>query len=129
MARIMLNEHNTPDRFWADAINTACGCSICISFSKRHPMGFSPVRDTRSRIFKVIDAKCFILDKHRAGIFLGYASNSFAHRVINNFTWKFEETMDVEFQESNSSKVEYLRDDVEIEIPVESLKNLDIGEN
>ncbi|WVZ58034.1 hypothetical protein U9M48_008346 [Paspalum notatum var. saurae] len=66
MARTMLDEHRTPRRFWAEAVNTACYIA--------------------NRIFL-----CFVLKKaghldkfesrYLDGIFLGYASSSRAFRV------------------------------------------------
>jgi hypothetical protein len=62
----------------------------------------------------VFGRKCSIFKKRKhlgkfesrvdEGIFVGYASNSKAHRVFNNSTRVIEETCDVEFYESNGSQ-------------------------
>src|SRR6266498_311092 len=118
MARTMLNEYNTPDRFWADTINTTCHAINRLylhKFFKKTSYELLTGKRPNVSYFKVFGAKCFILDKHRTskfapkaheGFYLGYASNSHAYRVFNNFTWRVEETVDVEFEESNGSQVE-----------------------
>ncbi|WVZ63535.1 hypothetical protein U9M48_013159 [Paspalum notatum var. saurae] len=85
MARTMLDEHRTPRRFWAEAVNTACYIA--------------------NRIFL-----CFVLkkaghlDKFESrcldGIFLGYASNSRAFRVWILEAKQVVETCEVSFDET-----------------------------
>ncbi|WVZ89693.1 hypothetical protein U9M48_036062 [Paspalum notatum var. saurae] len=85
MARTMLDEHMTPRRFWAEAVNMACYIA--------------------NRIFL-----CFVLkkaghlDKFESrcldGIFLGYASSSRAFRVWILEAKQVVETCEVSFDET-----------------------------
>ncbi|WVZ93262.1 hypothetical protein U9M48_039257 [Paspalum notatum var. saurae] len=85
MERTMLDEHRTPRRFWAEAVNTACYIA--------------------NRIFL-----CFVLkkaghlDKFEShcldGIFLGYASSSRAFRVWILEAKQVVETCEVSFDET-----------------------------
>jgi hypothetical protein len=87
MARMMLHEHRTPRRFWAEAVNTVCYVSnrIYLRVHKKKTCyelmhGHTP----KVSHFHVFGCKCFILkkgkklDKFEArlvdGIFFGYAS-------------------------------------------------------
>ena len=94
MARTMLDEHRTPRKYWAEAVNTACYVSNRIflrafmhktSYELR--FGRQPLVDH----LRVFGCWCFVLkegnlDKFEShstdGIFLGYASHSRAYRVL-----------------------------------------------
>jgi hypothetical protein len=56
MARTMLDEHRTPRRFWAEAINTTCHVSNHIF------PGVAPQGVFRSRMVSPTVAKWFVLD-------------------------------------------------------------------
>jgi hypothetical protein len=87
----MLDEHKTPRRYWAEAINTVCHVS-----------------NRKVSHFRVFGCKCFILkqgnlDKFESrssdGIFLSYASHSHAYHVLNLETNRVVETCEVTFDE------------------------------
>jgi hypothetical protein len=93
MARTMLDEHRTPRRYWAEAVNKTC-------YELMH--GRAP----RVRHFRAFGCWCFILKKGRLDkfesrssdrIFLGYASHSQAFHVLNLDTNLVIETCEVTF--------------------------------
>jgi transposase InsO family protein len=95
MARTMLDEHRTPRRYWAAAVNTAChvGNRIFLrAFLNKACYELMHGRAPRVSHFRAFGSRCFILKKGRLykfelrssdGIFLGYASHSRAFRVLN----------------------------------------------
>jgi hypothetical protein len=113
MARMMLDEHRTPRRFWAEAVNTACYVSsrIYLRVHKKKTCYESMHGGTpKVSHFHVFGCKCFILkkvkklDKFEArsvdGIFLGYTSHSRAYRVLNLGTNQIVETCEMTFEET-----------------------------
>jgi transposase InsO family protein len=104
MARTMLDEHRTPRRYWAEAVNTACHVSKRIllrAFKRKTCYELMHGRAPKVSHFRVFGCKCFILkkgklDKFEArssdGIFFGYANHSRAYRVLNLETNKIMET-------------------------------------
>jgi hypothetical protein len=113
MARTMLDEHRTPRRFWAEAVNTACYVSNRIYLrvhKKKTCYELIHGRTPKVGNFHVFGYKCFILkkgkklDKFEArsvdGIFFGYASHSIAYRVLNLETNQIVETCEVTFDET-----------------------------
>jgi hypothetical protein len=117
MARTMLDEHRTPRRYWAEAINTVCHISNRIflrAFIKKtsYELRFGCLPKVSH--FRVFGCKCFILkqgnlDKFKSrssdGIFLGYASHSHAYRVLNLETNRVVEICEVTFDETMSCSV------------------------
>jgi hypothetical protein len=111
MARMMLDEHRTPRRFWADAISTACYISNRIFLhSILHLIPFELRFGHKSSIshFMPFGYKCFILkcgnlDKFESrsfdGILLGYTSHDRSYRVYNFETNNIVESCDVTFDE------------------------------
>jgi hypothetical protein len=86
--------------------------------------------------FQEFGSKCYILDKHRRskfspksheGFLLGNGSNSQTYCVYNNFTRKVEETVDVKFDESNSSQVEQLPIDEGDKDPSEAIQDFTLA--
>jgi transposase InsO family protein len=59
MARTMLGESKTPERFWSEAVNTACHACRCFG-SDRTP-GVAPQGVFRSRMVSTTVAKWFVL--------------------------------------------------------------------
>jgi hypothetical protein len=113
MARTMLDEHRTPRRYWAEAVNIACYVSNTIYLrvhKKKTCYEFMHGRTPKLSHFHVFGCKCFILkkgkklDKFEArsvnGIFFGYASHSRAYRVLNLETNQIVETCEVTFDET-----------------------------
>jgi hypothetical protein len=109
----MLDEHRTPRRFWAEAVNAACYVSnrIYLRVHKKKTCyelmhGCTPMMSN----FHGFGCKCFIfkkgkkLDKFEArsvdDIFFGYAYHSRAYRVLNLETNRIVETCEVTFDET-----------------------------
>jgi hypothetical protein len=90
----MLDEHRTPMRFWAEAINTACNVSNHIfvwAFLNKTSYELRFGRPPKVSHFRVFACRCFVLkqgnlDKFESwssdGVFLGYALHSHAYRVL-----------------------------------------------
>jgi hypothetical protein len=109
----MLDEHRTPRRFWAEAVNTACYVSnrIYLRVHKKKTC-YKLMHGGTPKVshFHVFGCKCFIqkkgkkLDKFEArsvdGIFFGYASHSRAYCVLNLETNQIVETCEVTFDET-----------------------------
>jgi hypothetical protein len=112
MARTMLDEHRTPRRYWAEAVNTVCHVGNLIflrAFLKKTCYELMHRRAPRVRHFRAFGCRCFILKKGRLhkfesrssdGIFLGYASHSRAFRLLNLDTNLVMETCEVTFDET-----------------------------
>jgi hypothetical protein len=109
----MLDEHRTPRRFWAKAVNTVCYVSSRIylrAYKKKTCYELMHGRIPKVSHFHVFGCKCFIhkkgkkLDKFESrsvdGIFFGYASHSRAYRVLNLETNQIVETCEVTFDET-----------------------------
>jgi hypothetical protein len=119
MARTMLDEYKTPDRFWAEAINTAY-YSINQLYLHRILKNTSYELLTGKKLnvsyFRVFGSKCFILIKRGRkskfapkaieGFLLGYDSNTRAYGVFNKSTGLVEVSCDIVFDETNGSQVE-----------------------
>ncbi|WVZ89113.1 hypothetical protein U9M48_035565, partial [Paspalum notatum var. saurae] len=94
MARMMLNEHRTPMRFWAEAVNTACYIANRIflrAFLGKTSYELRFGRQPSVKHLRAFGCRCFVLkkaghmDKFESrcldGIFLGNASSSRAFCV------------------------------------------------
>jgi hypothetical protein len=112
MARMMLNEHRTPRRFWADAISTVCYISNRIFLrSILHLTPFELRFGHKSSVshFRPFGCKCFVLkygnlDKFESrsfnGILLGYTPHGRSYRVYNFENNTVVESCDVTFDET-----------------------------
>jgi hypothetical protein len=113
MARTMLDEHRTPRRFWAEAVNTTCYVSNRIFLrvhKKKTCYELMHGRTPKVIHFHVFGCKSFVLKKDRKldkfearsvdSIFFGYASHSIAYRVLNLDTNQIMETCEVTFDET-----------------------------
>jgi hypothetical protein len=143
MARTMLDEYKTPDRFWAEAINTAC---YSINWFYLHRIlkktSYKLLTGKKPNIsyFKVFGSKCFILVKRGRkskfapkaveGFLLGYDSSTRAYRVFNKSTGLVEVSCDIVFDETNGSQVEQVDLDEldDEEDPCVALRNMSIGD-
>jgi hypothetical protein len=95
MARKMLDEHRTPRRYWAEAVNTACHVGnqvFLMAFLNKTCYELMHERALRVSHLRAFGFQCFILNKGRLdkfesrssdGIFLGYSSHSRAFHVLN----------------------------------------------
>jgi hypothetical protein len=143
MARTMLDEYKTPDRFWAEAIITAC-YSIKRLYLHRilKKTSYELLTGKKPHVsyFRVFGSKCFILVKRgRKSKFapkavevflLGYDSNTRAYRVFNKSTGLVEVSCDIVFDETNGSQVEQVDLDEldDEEAPCITLRNMSIGD-
>jgi transposase InsO family protein len=143
MVRTMLDEYKTPDRFWAEAINTAC-------YSINRLYLYRILKKTSYELFtgkkpnvsysRVFGSKCFILIKRGRNskfapkavevFLLGYDSNTRAYRVFNKSTGLVEVSCDIVFDETNGSQVEQVDLDEldDEEAPCVALRNMSIGD-
>ena len=136
VARTMMAEFKSPYNFWAEAINIACHASnqlyLCKCLNKT-PYEILTGNKPNLKYFRVFGCKCFILKKGvrvskfearaHEGIFVGYATNSHAYRVLNKSTGLIEETCNMEFDVNNGSQVEQSDTcDVGDEIPPQAIR-------
>src|SRR6266498_397690 len=114
LARSMLDEYGMPERFWAEAINTACYASnrfYLHRLLKKTAYELLVGRKPNVSYFLVFGCKCYIYKKRQhlgkfqtrcdIGFMVGYSASSKAYRVYNESTGIVEETYDMEFDESN----------------------------
>jgi transposase InsO family protein len=143
MARTMLDEYKTLDRFWAEAINTAC-YSINRLYLHRilKKTSYELLIDKKPNVsyFRVFGSKCFILDKRGIkskfapkvveGFLLGYDSNTRAYRVFNKSTGLVAISCDIVFDGTNGSQVEQVDLDEldDEEAPCVAIRNMSIGD-
>jgi hypothetical protein len=112
MTRTMLDEHRTPNHFWADAISTACYISNRIflrSILHLTPFDLCFGRKPSISHLRPFGCKCFIL-KHGNlgkfesrsfdGILLGYTPHGVSYRVYNLETNTIAESCDVTFDKT-----------------------------
>ena len=116
MARTMLNEHNLPTYFWAEAMSTACYIAnrfYIRSILEKTPFEIYFGKKPNISYFKAFGCKCFIHNngkdnlgkfdaKSDEGIFLGYSNVSKAFRVYNTRTRLVEESIHVKFDETTN---------------------------
>jgi hypothetical protein len=143
VTRTMLDEYKTPDRFWAEAINTAC-YSINQLYLPRilKKTSYELLTGKKSNVsyFRVFKSKCFILIKRGRnskfapkaveGFLLSYDSNTRAYRVFNKSTGSVEVSCDIVFDETNGSQVEQVDLDEldDEEASCVALRNMFIGD-
>jgi hypothetical protein len=143
MARTMPDEYKTLDRFWAEALNTACYSINRLylhRFLKKTSYELLTGKNPNVSYFRVFGSKCFILVKSGRkskfapkvveGFLLGYDSNTRAYRIFNKSTWLVEVSCDIVFDETNGSQVEQVDLDEldDEEAPCVALRNMSIGD-
>jgi hypothetical protein len=109
MARTMLEEYKTLDRFWVEAINTACYSNRLYLHRILKKTSYELLIGKKPNVsyFRVFGSKCFILVKRGRnskfspkaveGFLLGYDSNTRAYRVFNKSTGLVEVACDIVF--------------------------------
>jgi hypothetical protein len=112
MARMMLDEHMTPRRFWANAISTICYISNQIfprSILHLTPFELHFGRKLSISHLRPFDCRCFVLkydnlDKFEShfsdGILLGYTPHGRSYRVFNLETNTIVESCDMTFDKT-----------------------------
>jgi hypothetical protein len=143
MARPMLDEYKTLDRFWAEVINTACYSINRLYLHrilKKTSYELLTVKKPNVSYFRVFGSKCFILIKRGRkskfapkvveGFLLGYDSNTRAYRVFNKSTGLVEVSCDIVFDETNGSQLEQVDLDEldDEEASCVTLRNMSIGD-
>jgi hypothetical protein len=100
MARTMLGEFKTPERFWSEAVNTACHAINWLYLHrllKKTTYELLTGNKPNVSYFRVFGSKCYILVKKGRhskfapkaveGFLLRYDSNTKAYRVFNKSSW------------------------------------------
>jgi hypothetical protein len=141
MARTMLEEYKTSDRFWAEAINIACYSinRLCLHrILKKTSYELLTGKKPNVSYFRVFGSKCFILVKRDRnskfspkaveGFLLGCDSNTRAYIVFNKSTGLVEVSCDIVFDETNGSQIEHVDLDEldDEEAPCIALRNMSI---
>jgi hypothetical protein len=139
----MLDEYKTSDRFWAEAINTACYAINRLYLHrilKKTSYELLTCKKSNVSYFRVFGRKCFILVKRGRkskfapkaveGFLLGYDSNTRAYRVFNKSTGLVDVSCDIVFDETNGSQVDQVDLDEldDEEAPYVALRNMSIGD-
>ena len=116
IARTMIIESNLPQRFWVEAVNTACHvtnrCQIRAVLNK-NPYELVNNRKPILSYLRVFGCRYFVLNNRKddlgkfdprsdEGVFVGYSSSSKAYRIFNKRTQCIEETIHVVFDEDGS---------------------------
>nr|GEU52779.1 retrovirus-related Pol polyprotein from transposon TNT 1-94 [Tanacetum cinerariifolium] len=125
ISRTMLNEQSLPQNFWCNVVDNST--YILNRILIRAILGKTPYELIRGKkptldYFRVFGSKCYILNtkdyltkfnqKSYEGIFLGYSQNSKAYIILNKYTRKVEELLNVTFDETPPpSKTSPLVDD------------------
>jgi hypothetical protein len=139
----MLDEYKTPDRFWAEAINTAC-YSINQLYLHRilKKTSYELLTGIKPDVsyFRVFGSICFILIKRGRsskfapkvveGFFTWLCLKHKAYRVFNKSTGLVEVSCDIVFDETNGSQVEQVDlDELDDEEALcVTLRNISIGD-
>jgi hypothetical protein len=119
MARTMLDEYKTPDRFWAEAINTTCYSINRLYLHRILKKTSYELLTGKSPMFHILESlvanalfllkeveKSKFAPKAVEGFLLGYDSNTRAYVIFNKSTGLVEVSCDIVFDETNGSQVE-----------------------
>jgi hypothetical protein len=143
MARMMLGEYKTPERFWSEAVNIACHAINRLYLHRLlKKTSYELLTGNKPNVsyFRVFGSKCYILVKKGRhskfapntveGFLLGYDSNTKAYRVFNKSSGLVEVSSNVVFDETNGSPREQVDlDDVdEDEVPTAAMRTMEIGD-
>jgi hypothetical protein len=143
IARTMLGEFKTSERFWSEVVNIACHA---INWLYLHRLlkktSYELLTGNKPNIsyFCVFRSKCYILVKKGRhfkfapkaveGFLLGYDSNTKVYRVFNKSSGLVEVSSDVVFDETNGSPREQVDlDDIdEDDVPTTAMRTMVIGD-
>jgi hypothetical protein len=142
MARTMLGEYKMPERFWLEAVNTACHAINRLYLHRLlKKTSYELLTGNKPNVsyFRVFGSKCYILvkkgrhskfaPKSVEGFLLGYDSNTKAYRVFNKSLGLVEVSSDVVFGETNGSPREQVDlDDLDEEVPTAAMRTMAIGD-
>jgi hypothetical protein len=142
MARTMLGEYRMPERFWSEAVNTACHAITRLYLHhllKKTSYELLTGNKPNISYFCVLGSKRYILVKKGRhskfapkaveGFLLGYDSNTKAYRVFNKSSGLVDVSSDVVLDETNGSPREQVNlDDVyEDKLPTATMRLMAIG--
>jgi transposase InsO family protein len=144
MARTMLGEFKTPERFWSETVNTTCHTINRVYLHRLlKKTSYELLTGNKPNVsyFRVFGSKCYILVKKGRnskfapkaveGFLLGYDSNTKAYRVFNKSSGLVEVSSDVVFDETNGSPREQvvdLNDVDEEDVPTTAIRTMAIGD-
>jgi hypothetical protein len=143
MARTILGEFKTPERFWSEAVNTTCHAINRLYLHRLlQKTSYELLIGNKPNVsyFRVFGSKCYILVKKGRnskfapkvveGFLLGYDSNTKAYRVFNKSSGLVEVSSDVVFDETNGSPREQVDpDDIdEDDVPTTAIRTMAIGD-
>jgi hypothetical protein len=143
MARTVLDEYKTSDRFWVEMVNTACHDINRLYLHKLlKKTSYELLTGNKPNVsyFRVFISKCYVPQKRSKsskfaskvyeGFLLGYDSKSRAYHVFNKDFSCVETTCDTVFDETNDSQVEEYNFDVvdDEEAPYDALQRMVIGD-
>jgi hypothetical protein len=143
MVRTMLGELKTPERFWSEAVNTACHAIKRLYLHRLlKKTSYELLTGNKPNVsyFRVFGSKFYILVKKGRhskfapkaveGFLLGYDSNTKAYRVFNKSSGLVEVSSDVVFDETNGSPREQVDlDDIdEYDVPTAAIRTMAIGD-
>jgi hypothetical protein len=143
MARTMLGAYKTLERFWSEAVNTACHAINRLYLHRLlKKTSYELLTSNKPNVsyFHVFGSKCYILVKKGRhskfapkaveGFLLGYDSNTKTYRVFNKSSGLVEVSSDVVFDGTNGSPREQVDlDDVdEDEVPTAAMRTMAIGD-
>jgi hypothetical protein len=143
MARTMLGEFKMPERFWTEAVNTACHAINRVYLHRLFKKtSYELLTGNKPNVsyFRVFGSKCYILVKKGRnskyapkaveGFLLGYDSNTNAYRVFNKSSGLVEVSSNVVFDETNGSPREQVDlDDVDEEnVPTDAIHTMATGD-
>jgi hypothetical protein len=129
MARTMLGEFKTPERFWSEAVNTACHAINRLYLHRLLKKTYKLLTGNKPNVsyFRVFGSK--FAPKAVEGFLLGYDSNTKAYRVFNKSSGLVEVSSDVVFDKTNGSPREQvdLDDKDEDDVPTAAIRTMAIG--
>jgi hypothetical protein len=143
MARTMLGEFKTPERFWSEAMNTTCHAINQLYLHRLlKKTSYELITGNKPNVsyFRVFGSKCYIMVKKGRhskfapkaveGFLLGYDSNTKAYRVFNKSSGLVEVSSDIVFDETNGSPREQVDlDDIdEDEVSMAAMRTMAIGD-
>jgi hypothetical protein len=143
MAQGHISLSKTPERFWSEAVNTACHAINRVYLHRLlKKTSYELLTGNKPNVsyFRVFGSKCYILVKNGRnskfapkaveGFLLGYYSNTKAYRVFNKSSGLVEVSSDVVFDEANGSPREQVDlDDVdEDDVPTDAICTMAIGD-
>jgi hypothetical protein len=118
MARTMLGEYKTPERFWSEVVNTACHAINRLYLHRLlKKTSYELLTDNKPNVsyFRVFGSKCYILVKKGR-------HSKFAPKAV-------EVSSDVVFDETNGSPREQADlDDIDEEVLTAAMRTMAIGD-